>query len=169
MKIIINSLINKYIYIYIYILNIISEIRGEVRLSVSPRIVPGEGFHCSNYKYQVLAINFHSTANYNIYNTSTTTTRLQQHNSREEHASYPPEVPVPWRWSDLLGMQLHYAVEAVHELAHLDGKRRTYQSRREYVFDGVGRPYWVGSCTTMLKLFSIFMFQYRALLKHELF
>ena len=97
------------------------------------RIVPGEGFHCSNYKYQLLAINFHSTTNYNIYKTSTTTTRLQQHNSREEHASYPPEVPVPWRWSDLLGMQLHYAVEAVHELAHLDGKRRTEEHTRAVV------------------------------------
>ncbi len=72
-----------------------------------------------------------------IQQLTTTSTRLQQQDSSNttqiEHAIYPPEVPVPWRWSDLLGMQLHYAVEAVHELAHLDGKRRTEEHTRAVV------------------------------------
>ena len=128
---------------------LISEIVGEVRLSTSLIIVPGEGLHCSNYKYQLLAFNFHSTTDYNIYKTSTT--RLQQHNSdrtchlstqstcsmalvgltgnaaplrcwrrsrastsRRQEKNIP--VHVLWRWSALLGRQLHYDVEVVLDL-----------------------------------------------------
>ena len=84
--------------------------------------------HHSNHKQLIPA---------NVYKFSTTTRFHQQQLdfiNNYKTSSYPPEVPVPWRW------QLNYVVETVHELAHPDGKERTYiilQTRREYEVEAV--------------------------------